>query len=80
MHAELAATHERVHKLILVRDTAVSHRLEQMHHLLLLEKLTAWRRNDAFDRSEVLTEKQRRTQGCVYSVNDPEHCDFESRW
>ena len=35
MHAELAAIRERIHKLILTREVAASHRLEQMRHLRL---------------------------------------------
>ena len=62
MHVELAIIRERVHTFILVREIIAFHRLDQMYHLLLLEKVTAWRRNDGFDRSEVLAERQRRTQ------------------
>ena len=35
MHAELAAICERVHKVILLREIAVSPRSEQMHNLRL---------------------------------------------
>ena len=41
-----------------------------MHHVRLLEKLAAWRRTNGFDWSEVLTERQHRTQGHVYSQID----------
>ena len=61
MHAELAATRESMLKLILVRKVAALLRLEQMHYLRLLEKFSAWRRNNGFNRSEVSVERQRRT-------------------
>ena len=57
MHAELAAFCERVHKVILVRKIPASHRLVQTHHLQLLEKIEAWRRNNESDRSEALAER-----------------------
>ena len=41
MHAELAAFCEPMHKLILVREIAASHRLDQMHHLRLLKTVAA---------------------------------------
>ena len=76
-HAELTAICERVHMLILVREIAASHRLEQMYHLRLLEKVSVWRRNDGFDRNEVLAERQGRTQRHVYSVDGSEHCGIK---
>ena len=76
-HAELTAICERVHMLILVRKIAASHKLEKMHHVRLLEKVAPWRRNDGFDRSEVLAERQRRTQRHVYSVDVSEHCGIK---
>ena len=77
MHAELAAVRERVHKPIMVREIETSHRLDQMHHLRLLEKLAAWSRNNGFDRSEVLAERQRRTRGRVFLVDNPKHSEIE---
>ena len=77
MHAELTAICERVQKLILVKENAASHRLDEIYHLQLLEKLVAWRRNNEFARSEVLTERKRRTRGRVCSVDDPKHCKIE---
>ena len=75
MHAELAAIRERVHKLILVREIVASHRFDQInHHFRLLEKLVAWRRRRSFDRSEVLAERQCRTQRRVCSVDDTDYC------
>ena len=65
IHEELAAIRERVHKLILGREIAVSYRLDQKHNLRLLEKLAAWRRKKRFDRSEILAERQRRIKGHV---------------
>ena len=84
MHTELAAICKRVHKLILIIEIAPCHRLDKFHYFRLLEKLATWRRNNGFDRSEVLPERQRRIQWHACSVNDPEHSEseiyFESRW
>ena len=77
MHAKLAAGHERVHKLILVREIASSHRLDKMHLFRLLEKLAAWRRSNDFDKREVLTENQHIIHGRVCSVDDPEHSKID---
>ena len=77
MHAELTAIHDRMQKLILVMEIVASHRLDQMNHLRLLENLAAWRRTNGFDRFEVLTERQHRTQGHVYSQMD---VYFDPRW
>ena len=68
--AELTATHECVQELITVREIATFHTLDQINHLWLLEKLAAWRRTNGFDRSKVLAERQHRSQGHVYLVDD----------
>ena len=73
MHAELSATRERVHKPILVRGIAASHRRDQMNYLRQQEKLAAWRRTNGLDRSEVLAERQRRILRYVCLVDDPEY-------
>ena len=73
IHAELTAARERVHTLMRVWDLTVSHKLDRMNHLRLLEKFAAWRRTNGFDMSEVLTETQHRAQGHTCSVDDPEH-------
>ena len=44
-----------------------------MHHLRLLEKVEAWKKDDGFNRRGVVAERQRRTLGYVRSVDDPEH-------
>ena len=41
MHAESAAFCTRVHKLILVREVAASHKLDKIHHPRLQDKLMA---------------------------------------
>ena len=73
MHTELAEAHERVHKLIRVWELAESHKLDQMNHLQLLEKLAASRRTNDFHTSEALAERQHRTQGYMCSVDYPKH-------
>ena len=65
MRAELAALREHVHKLMLVGQIVASHRIKQLHSLRLLERHAAWRRNS-------MLEKQRRTGGRVYLIEDPE--------
>ena len=80
VYIELLVFHERAHKLILVREIAASHRMDKIHHLRLLEKLAAWRKNDGFDRSEVLAEKQRRIQEHVCSVDGPKHSEVEMQF
>ena len=77
MLAKLDAIRERLHKLVLVREIAASHRLDQMNHLRLQKKLTTWRRNNCCERNETLAVRQRRTQGRVCSVDNPGH--FESK-
>ena len=78
MHAELAATRERMLNLILVREIAAPLRVYQTDYLRLPEKLAAWKRIGSFDRSEVLTERQRRIRGHVCSVDDPEHSEIKT--
>ena len=73
MHADLAAICERVHKLILIRGITAPHRLDQMHHLRLLEKFAVWKINNGIDMSEALADRQCKTLGRVYLVDDPEH-------
>ena len=65
MFAELAAARNSVHRPIRVRGFAASHMSDQTSHLRLVEKLAAWRRTNEFDRSEVLAERQHRTQGHI---------------
>ena len=77
MHPKLAAVCERMHNIFLVREVVASHRLEHMHSLRLLENLAASRRNNVFDRSEGMADRQRRILGRVYSVDDPEHCGID---
>ena len=63
IHAEVAEIRKRVYRKILVRrEDAVSHKSDKIYHLRLLEKLATWRRNNDFDRSEVLAERQGRIQ------------------
>ena len=77
IHAKLAAIRESVHKLVLVKGIAVSHRLDQLHYLRLLEKLATWMTTNGFDRSEELAERERRIQGRVSSIDDPENSEIE---
>ena len=73
MHAESAAVRERVHKPTLLRERAASHKLEQIRHPRLLEKLATWKRDDDFDRNEILAEMHRRNIWRLYSGDDPKH-------
>ena len=57
MHAELNAVRKQARKLILVTEIVTSHRLDEMNHLRLREKLAAWRRE------MVLTRSRYRTKG-----------------
>ena len=77
MHAELATIRERVHKLIRVRKIAAFHKLDQIRHFRLFEKLEAGKRDDGFDRKEVIVERQCRTLEHVCSVDVPEHPKIE---
>ena len=52
MLAELAAVCECAHKLILVRELATSHKLEQMLSVRVREKDAAWKREDDFGRDQ----------------------------
>ena len=74
MHAELKADCRRVHKLIVVRKIAAPHRLEEMNHLRLLEKLAALRGSYGFDRCDVRRGQwQPWSHGHVCLGNDPKH-------
>ena len=73
MHAELAAISERAHKLILVRKIAAFHRLEQMHHIRILEKLAVWRERKVLMGVRYWS----KTLGRVYSVENSKHCGIE---
>ena len=77
MHAKLETICKRVHKLILGKEIAVSHRLGEMNDLRLLEKLAVWRRNNCFDRIEVQDESQHRSQGYVCSEDDTRNCQID---
>ena len=59
MRAELAAVHERAHKLIRVREVAACHKLEQMRRVQPLESHGAWTRKVGFDRIKVIYGRQR---------------------
>ena len=75
MHAESKAIRKHVRKLILVREIAASHRLEEINHLRLRKKLAAWRGYYGFDRIGVHDEwlRQHRSQGTVCLIDDPKH-------
>ena len=73
IHAELSAAHERVYKLIIVKEIGAFHKLEQMRHLRLLEKLAAWTRDDGSDRNKIIAEMHRRTPRRLYPGDEPEH-------
>ena len=77
MHAEVAAICERVYGLIRVRDITISHTLQQICHLRLHAKRAAWKRDDGFDRREVIAERQRRTLGHGCLVDDPKRREIE---
>ena len=77
LHAEVALVRERVHKLTLVREIAAFHRSDKMHYLRLQERLAVGKKNNGFDRSEVLAERQRKIQGRVCSVDDPNNSKIE---
>ena len=57
IHADLAAARERVHKLIGVKELDASHKLDEMNHLWLPEKLAVSRKINGFNRIEVLDER-----------------------
>ena len=76
-HVEVAAIRERVYIPILVRDISTSHKLEQICHLGLHEKRAVWKRDDKFDRREVIAERQRRTLGHGCLVDDPKRREIE---
>ena len=73
----IAAIRERVHKIIMVRELIAFYRLDNMNQLRLQEKLAPWRRSNDFDKTEVMAERQHRTQGRVCSAEDPEHFGIE---
>ena len=56
MIAEVEATSWRLRKTIRVRGLTVTHRLEQIRRLLMLEEQKAWKREVGFDRIETAAE------------------------
>ena len=70
MLAELAVVRERLHKLVLFRELATYHKLEQIRRVPMLEKQAALAREDGFDRIEVIAERHRRTVGSLYAGDD----------
>ena len=76
MHTELAALRDRVNKRILVSKIAASHKVEQMRHLRLLERVGACKREDGFDIERNSCEAAQ-DLGRVCSVDNPEHSEIE---
>ena len=72
MQAELAVVRERVHKLVLIREFAASHKLEQILRVRVPKQAAAWKREDGFDRNEIIAERYRRTLRRLYAGDDPE--------
>ena len=56
MITEVEATSWRIRETIRVRELAATHRLEQMHRLLMLEEHKTWKREFGFDRSKTEAE------------------------
>ena len=78
MHTELDVFCKHVQKHILVREIATSHRLDEMNHLRLREKLAVWRRTNGFDRIEVQDDRQHGSEGIyMCSVDDPTHYQID---
>ena len=69
LHAEVEAICKRVRKLIIVREIAASHRIDEMNHLRLRKTLAVWKTNNDFDKIDVQDERQHRSQGHVCSVD-----------
>ena len=72
MVADLAITRGRVRKLIRVRELAASHKLEKMRRVRMLEKQAAWKREDGFDRIEVIAEMHEHTLRRLHASFDSE--------
>ena len=54
MQAGPRETCKGMRKLSLVWKAVVTHRLKELKHLRVVEKLVAWRRGHGFDRCDVL--------------------------
>ena len=66
MHAKVKSVCRYVRKLVMVRRIAASHKLEEMKHFRLPEKLSAWRRGCACSFYDVYDGQwQRWSQGHV---------------
>ena len=74
MHAELDAFCKREYNVIFVREIATSYRLNEINHIRLRDKFTAWRRSTCFGRIEVQDETQHRNEGHMCSVDNLRHC------
>ena len=57
--ADLAAVCERAHKLIRVRKLFTSHKLKQMCRIRMLEEQITWKRENSFDRKEIIAERHK---------------------
>ena len=59
MLADLAAVCERAHKLIRVRKLSTLHKLKQMCRIRMLEEQITWKRENSFDRKEIIAERHK---------------------
>ena len=72
MIAEVEETSWRSRETILVRKLAATHRLGQMHRLLMLEERKTWKREFGFDRIETAAEMdENRSRTSTSPVPDP---------
>ena len=72
MIAEIEATSWRLRETIRVRELAATHRLGQMHRLLMHEKHKTWKLKFGFDRMETAAEMDEKSSHTSTSpVPDP---------
>ena len=78
MQSKLKAVCGRVRKLIMVRKSVATYRLEGMNHLRALEQLAAWSRSYGFDLWDVYSRQWRpSSHGRVCLGDDPKHSQID---
>ena len=73
MLADFTAVHGRVHKLIWVRELAAFHKLEKMLRVRMPEQQAIWKRENDFDRNEIVAKRHERIPvRRLYAGYDPD--------
>ena len=72
MVADLAVIHEHMRKLLRTRERVVSHKLRANANVRMLEYRATWMRENGFDRTEVIADRQEEILRHMHARFDPE--------